>query len=252
VRYGEHPAMYFDFIGFNFMHPLLAKQEFRKAVASCMDFDTVVAEIYLDHALRAVTPVYPASWIGAGTAGAAYDESSASGLIRDARKGIDAVANLTILVNEENGERVKIAERLADALTAAGMNAYAEALPFDEFADRLQKGLYEIVVGSYSMTAVPDLGFIFHSTNIGNNGSNFLQYSDTRMDELLSAVNTAFSETEYMRTLAALQEYIATELPVIGLAFRNSAVITDSRVQGELRPAINNPLANINEWRLAQ
>jgi peptide/nickel transport system substrate-binding protein len=251
VRYGEHPAMYFDFIGLNSAHPLLAKPEFRKAVASCMDFDAAVAEIYLDHALRAPTPINPASWTSADIPGEPFNENAARQLIREARWGLDPVPNLTVLVNEENDERVKIANRLADALTAAGMSAYAEALPFNEFIARLSAKDYEIVVSSYNFTAVPDLRFAFHSSNI-ETGSNFLRWNDARTDELLEAVNSAFSELEYVRMVSELQKHFVETLPVIGLAFRNSAVITGERVQGELMPTLSNPLANINEWSLEE
>jgi peptide/nickel transport system substrate-binding protein len=223
--------------------------EFRQAVAACMDYNTAVAEIYLDHALRAAVPVNPASWLSTNVPLPGYDMEEARRLLRSALDETESISNIRIYANREDSERVKIAERLADALTEAGLAAYAEALPFEVFTGKLTSGDFEIAVAGYNLSAVPDLRFAFHSSEI-ETGGNFLRYENSRIDALFGAVNGAFSEQEYMRAAAELQNFFAEDLPVIGLVFRNSAVITDERIKGEIKPAYGNPFANINEWEL--
>jgi peptide/nickel transport system substrate-binding protein len=250
IRYEEYPAMYFDFIGFNFRHEWLAHKQFRQAVAHAFDADGHISRIYLTHAQRAATPVHPASWLYDETVPVyAYDMDLARSSLRLARQDLRTLligdqVPLRVLVNRENDQRVKIAESLVRALEELEIKMELEILPFEDFAEKLETGDYDIFVGSYHLSKVPDLTFAFHS------GGNLLRYGDPDLDALLDAAKTAYSENEHIRVLSALQHHIAEELPVISLAFRNSAVLTDVRINGALNPSLWYSLAGVNGWRL--
>jgi peptide/nickel transport system substrate-binding protein len=154
---------------------------------------------------------------------------------------------LRVITNEENEERVKIANALVEGMESVGLSASLETLPFDGFVERLNAGEFDLFVGSYNLSLVPDLRFAFSGMGIYE-GSNLLSYANRDMDALLDAAFAASTEAAYRRSLSSVQRYIAENLPVISLAFRKSAVITDTRVYGEIRPSAGNPYANINEW----
>jgi peptide/nickel transport system substrate-binding protein len=199
-------------------------------------------DVYLSHATRALSPVNPASWlydIHLPTFG--YDPAKARAAIRFIRQ--DGTP-LRILVGEENTERKKIAEGFAKSLLEIGLLTELTVLPFDEFNERIETGDYDIFVGCFYLDVVPDLTFAFHSDG------NIFNYADPELDALLAAAASAYSESEHVRLMHAVQQYIADALPVISLAFRHSAVLTDTRVTGALEPALWYSLSGVNGWGL--
>lgn len=250
TRNQEFAAMYFDFIGFNFNHPWLSHHLFRQALATAYDADEAISRIYLTHALRAYAPINPASWLYDHNLPALeHDREAAYELLLQAQREqfdrpIELAFPFRILVNIENDERVLIAEGFAAAMQGLGLETVIQALPFDEYAQKLEARDFDIFVGCFSLDVVPDLRFAFHS------GENIFNYSDAHMDELLAAAVAAPSEAELVRTLSELQHYIAQQIPVISLAFRQSAVLTDVRVTGDLNPALWYSLAGVNGWTL--
>lgn len=297
MRYGEYPAMYYDFIGFNFQHEVLQNKLFRQAIAHAMNMDELVSGVYLDHASRTLTPVHPASWVYDNTVPPyTYDMEKARVLLERVRRGetapkddspvetsadetTEAFANdatstenteiptdfeaeaevaeasngdieippLRVLVNEENDERVKAARMLTESMNQLGLETTLEILPFDTFYERLTAGDFDIFVGGYNLSVIPDLRFAFHSSHI-TTGSNLLSYSDPTLDRLMTAAFSTGTESGYVRALSNVQQYIAEELPVISMVFRKSAVLTSTRIYGDIKPSADNIFANVNEW----
>jgi len=239
VQTAEYVTNYFEFVGFNFERDTVQNVEIRRLAATAVTTEAFLNSLYIDNAMRAQTPVSPASWLHErGMPDAVADEAAA----RAALTGL----GLTILVNEENAERVKIAEALGVALSAAGAMPVVVSLPFDAYSERLLAGDFDMFVGGYNLSLLPDLSFMFHSQAIGS--TNLLRYQDARMDELLTNVFQATSDLNLRRAMGDLQKYIARELPCVGLVFRKSAVVTGAGVEAVGVPVANNPYAGIGEW----
>jgi peptide/nickel transport system substrate-binding protein len=249
THYGEYTAMYYEFIGFNFKTEIVNDLNFREAIARSFNVDELISNVFLTHAVRAVSPINPDSWAYDAKAPVyAFDIERAKLLIRQikSREAIE-IPTLRVITNEENDERIKVANALVEGMTSIGLSAELETLSFDKFVERLNAGEFDLFVGSYNLSLVPDLRFAFSGMGIIE-GSNLLSYSNNEMDELLGAAFTASTEVAYTRALSNVQRHIAENLPVISLAFRKSAVITDTRVYGEIIPSAGNPYANLNEW----
>jgi peptide/nickel transport system substrate-binding protein len=242
--------MYFDFIGFNFYHPWLSNKNIRQALAMAYDAEAAVSRIYLNHALRTHSPVNPASWLyDPAVPVYEYDPETARQLLLQAQQEqfnllIEQSFPLRILVNQENDERMLIAEGFSASMQGLGLETAVQALPFDDFVSKMEAGDYDIVVGCFYLDVIPDLTFAFHSSG------NLFNFKDTDLDAMLAAVVTAPSENEHIRLLSEVQRHIAQEIPIISLVFRNSAIITDTRIQGELKPSPWYSLAGVNHWEI--
>ena len=260
VSFFEHPAMHFDFIGFNFSRSIPQMPQFRQAIAHSLDVEQLIGDVFLTHAIPTRTPIHPASWLHEPEAPQFdHEPSTAIALAEQVRRvalrdGLwphDDEENqlaLTVLVNRENIEGLQIAETITTQMNAMGLPTELMALSFSNYIWHLENGYFDLFIGGYRLSLRPDLHFAFHSES----QENLLHLSDPELDRLLEAAAVASTDSQFYRTLSDLQIHIAQELPIIPLAFRHSAVITDRRIQGNIQPTTSNIFTNIQDWSFGQ
>ena len=238
----EFVSKYFDFIGFNFNNELFADNRVRAPITRCIDINEVVLNIYMGHAVTAHTPVSPASWLfERDTRLFSFDLNEAR-IVFEWLPVPDGFEGIKILVNAENDERIKLAEILSANLNSAGLYSKVEAENFDVFIERVENSDFDILIAGLHLSVNPDFNFLFHSSG------NMFNYKDETMDALLYGLSNAFNEEDFLMQASLLQKYIVDESVCIGIAFRKHAMLLDSRVQGEIKPVINNMFANVYEW----
>ncbi len=257
----EYVATYYDFIGFNFNNIALQSRNVRQAVAYAINKTEIVANIYLDHAVLTDTPVSPQSWLyepGVATYDYAPEQAvwllSADGYTLNddgfMEKDVNSVKmplSFRIAVNSENNERVKIANYLNTSLKAVGIQSEIISVPFDEYQKLLSTKAYDIFIGGFNLSVIPDLTFALHSSQV-EGGNNFFAYKDDKMDILLSQAASQPAEIPYKKAMSELQKYIADELPCISLAFRKTAVLSSKRINGAIAPTVDNIFYSISDW----
>ena len=236
----DFPAMYFEFIGFNFNGGLFCDVRARQGVAYAFDIDEAVSDVYSHQAIRAVSPIHPSSWMHDDEVhGPAYDIARAMSLLRT----VDTYEPLTVLVNEEHIERVIIAERLLAGLVRAGMEAELIVLPFEEYYARLMEGEFDLFLGGMQLDFAPEFGFMFEPSELFGYAPEMAVY--------LANLGYASTETAFLQAVSQLQQGFNQHLPVISLGFRHSAVLTGTRVQQLHAPATDHNFVFANEWIIA-
>ncbi|MDR0999790.1 MAG: peptide ABC transporter substrate-binding protein [Clostridiales bacterium] len=245
----EFNTMFYDFIGFNFKNDAFANKKLRQALAHSMNVDDMLSVIYLGHAVRSYTPVNPASWLyEPNTAKYDLNLDYAANLLAEAGYTSQEPLSLRLLVNEENMERVKICESLEQNLTRLGVNVTVDITDFDTYVSKLDAGEFDVFIGGYSISPAQELSFMLKSGDTPN----IFNYSDENMNKLLTASFIATGSVSWQKAMSDLQIYIAEELPVISLAFRKSAMLSDQKILGAKTPVENNIFANINAWYIAK
>ncbi len=243
----EFVMQYFDFVGFNFKREVFHNLNIRKTVAHVLPSSTVVDTIYINHAMTAHAPINPVSGFYLEDVTAyPYDLNIAKGLVVGSGYTKEQLT-FTMIVNKENEERVKIAHLLARGLNAVGMNVTVEELAFDAFQKRLVEDDFDLFVGGDMLSKVPDLSPLLHSSQIAG-GINYCNYANSNMDLLLMQAKNATDEASLKRELGEIQKFIATDLPLVSIAFRKSALITDQKIVGDKKITPDNLFYNINEW----
>lgn len=260
IEFTDYVTNIYDFIGFNLNNINLENKKFRQAIAMAINMDDIVDSIYLSHAVRAYSPINPSSWLHSDNLTKyEYDLEGARELLSslgflDDRNFLYKVQNdiatelkLRILVNEENEERFKIASIIQESLRHLKINSEIHSVSFEEYIQRVKSKDFEIFLGGYNLSEVPDISFAFHSSSI-QNGQNYFNYKNELLDSLLvSAVNTT-SENTFKSLLQDVQKIISDDIPCISIAFRNSVLLTDKNIYGNKKPTQNNIYENIEEW----
>jgi len=240
VRVSKYVTTCFEFVGFNFENETMQDTDVRRLVAQIAGDEAFLNGLYLDSAVRTVTPVSPASWL--------YSSDAASPA-PNMTKALAALAGQTvrILVNEENTERVRVAEYLAEALAAEGVTgAKVLSVAFDVYNESVAAGEFDILVGGYNLALAPELSFLLHSENMG--GTNIFRYQSETMDALLAAAFSATGDANLRRAMDELQKYIAEDVPCVGLVFRKSALLTDTNIHADPVPMEGDLLAGFANW----
>ena len=232
----------FDFIGFNFAHDTFSDLSARQAIASAVNTDYVIARAYLE-AAAAASPINPQSWLHYNnTTSFPFDLARSEQLFG----GFELTGSISILVNYENAERVLIAAHLAENLNSIDVDTIVEAVDFAEFQRRVSTGDFDIFIGGLSLAAAPNLASIFHSTNVVS--SNITGYATNEMDLLLYIARTATTDLAWIAAKRNLQSYIAENLPIYGIAFRQEILALNPRIHGNAATRIDDNLANIKQW----
>jgi len=263
IAAAEYTSQYYDFIGFNYTRPLFRNPDARRAVASVIDLSGAMSSVYLGHAARAYSPINPDSWLAVPDAAPpTYDPAAARRLFT--QSGVDFNGstarlktgppdsayqniNLTILVNSENNERVKIAGMLKDDLAKLKIKSTVVSAPFEDYQSDINALKYDILVGGFDLSAVPDLSFAFGSAG---GKTNIFGYADESMNACLANVTSAAGESAFKAAAADLQQYFYDSLPVVSIAFRNGALLTNPRVVLGDKPSLFYEFSDINLMKI--
>lgn len=255
------PKNHFDFIGFNFQNPVFNDKRVRQAVAYLISKDEFIDTVYLGQAIKASSPINPTSWLyDEDTSQYEYNLELAKNLIIEAGYvEIDDYGNLgsvdngvpeplifNILVNEENVERVQIANSIRHNLEVIGVGVNLMVYSFEDYTNELNNRNFDLVLAGVNLSISPDLGFLLHSSQI--RASNFMSYSSDTLDMLLATVVNSPNEGTYVDSISNLQKYISEELPFISIAFRTFVLLTDTSIKGDLSPSLNNIYLNVSQW----
>jgi len=239
--------MYFEFVAFNFRRELLRDLDVRQGIAHAFDADEAVAALYLANAVRAVSPIHPHSWIHDSTAtGPVYNPSLARVLLQYAAMET-ADTPLVILVNGDSTERTQMAYRLAASLTAAGLTVQVAAPTGAAYQAQLAAYDFCLFVGWAVLDAAPDFAFMFQENASGEYS---LFAPNAYLQHYFTMMQTASTESAYLQAAAQLQHAFAEQLPVLGLAFRYTALLTSTRIAGNPAPAPGHVFITADQWRL--
>jgi len=238
INHEIFPAMYFEFIGFNFEREKFNNVQTRRGIAHAFDACRAVQDVYLDQAVRATSPIHPYSLGGSNYVRHGYDLARARSLL----DAVQVYEPLIIVANEDNPQRISIAERFAASLTAAGLPTVAEVLPYEDYFARIENGDFDMFIGGVNLNFVPDVEFFF-------GGGLFME--DAQLATAFETTKNVVVEALYLQAMSQFGQSFADRLPVISLAFRHSAVLTTTRVQQNKAPATCNPFGWVNLWEIS-
>lgn len=246
----------YDFIGFNLQNSNLSNKKIRQSIAHGLNVDEIIKEVYLEHAVKTLVPINPNSWLyETELPWYETDINKAIGLIEESgytrnNEGI-FVSNeteeelfLNILVNQENEEKLKIARALSNKLKDIGIISEIVSKSFSEYRSDINNKSYDIFIGEVKLSDYVDLNFLFDSKN------NYFSYKSEAIDIQFNSFLSASSEEVYKRNISNIQKTIVNDIPLISLAFKNSAIIVDEDIRGIENSNDRNVYFNIQNWYL--
>lgn len=238
----EYTTRAYEYIGINFNKPILQDTKLRKALLYGTNREYILEKIYLYHGVSSDVPVSPESWL--------YDPMSKQyeSDIKKAKELLEGkTITLTLLINKENLQRKEVAMTLQKMYKDIGIDLEIIEADKEVFKERITSGQFDLFLGGWNLSIIPDLSFAFDSTNIVG-GSNYGAYVSSEMDALLKENLAAPNNQKLQETYSKLQMHISNQLPYLSLYFRNSAFIVNEKIKGNIKPHHMNVYQNIHEW----
>lgn len=253
-----YPSAEYEYMAMNHRGGIFSSQTVRCAVSSAIDRTAVVKNCYGGNAMETNAPIHPAAKnVAESSILSQYNLSGASEMLFLEGYTLDEGTRLlkdkngrklsfTLLVNEENQNRIKTAQLLAQQLFAAGIEVNIKELPFDEYTAEIEKGNFDAYLAGTRLQNLYD-----YEPLLSNEGAlNNYGYSGEYMQLALSALCSAPGADALSDAVFNFEEVFLREQPVCGLVFRMGALMTAENVMGKLMPEINAPYRNIWRWSL--
>ena len=232
------------YLGFNTASGICRDVRVRRALALCIDRESIAQVDFARHAVPSALPVHPNSPL--------YDRSLAAELAYDPEELMAQLTDLnlegralTVLVNSENTARVAAAERIAGQLRSTGLKVTLDKLAFEDYTLALQQGKFDLYLGEVVLTADFDLSALL----LPGAALNYGRWSDAAMSPLLSMYR-ASEGTQRSINARLMYGHLAQEVPIAPIAFKNGCVLTRwGRLSG-LNPVRGNVFYHLEGWTI--
>lgn len=247
----------YEFMGINHNKVIFQNAAIREALLYGIDREEMVHLFYLDHAVVTDTPISPTSYLYDRTLEIKkYDKERAKLLLtqegyeKDEHTGLlnknGNPLSFSLLVNEENRDRMKVAKQMQVMYKEIGIDLKIEAVNETTYLERIQTKQFDAFLGGYQLGYATDLSFALHSSSILS-GENYTSYKDPQMDELLQQAFLA-TPTTILDAYQKLQQYFVKQTPYVSLYFKKSVLMTHNEITGDIKPTPLNIFANVEKW----
>ncbi|MFM8771892.1 MAG: ABC transporter substrate-binding protein [Candidatus Kapaibacterium sp.] len=253
----------YSYVGLNCQNPILQDKVVRKALAHCLDRDALIKQVVRGLATPVNSPIYnDRKEYDKSITGVGYDPAKAKALLAQAGWSdvngdgvLDKMINgrmtpfvVSILVNAGNEAREAIAVAFSDELRKVGVKLDVRKLEWSVFLENLRTRKFDLSIGAWVNDPIPSDPYqIWHSSQIGNKGSNYAGFSSPRADQLLEMNRVEFDESKRVAYMQEFQRIVADEQPYIFLWSPQYPAIYNKRLHG-VRFSLVRPGYNPTQW----
>ena len=249
-------------------HPELRDVNLRTGLLEAIDRKTLLANVLGGRGSQADLPIpdWSAAFDPSAVTAAPYDVADAqtylttAGWVRTTAgwtaPKATATYTLDLLTPTEatNPLLYQTAQQVAANWRAIGLNVVIDAVPLNNYLDRMGSGLYSAAVAIFEIGLDSDLGPMLLSSQVGSGGSNVSGLVDKTLDQLLLTARKTTDSAGHQAAVAAVEKYISTTVPVLPLCFRDYDLVVSSRVRGPVSNDLGDPSGrfwDVIDWRLA-
>ena len=251
-------------------HPILGDKLVRQAMATALDYDSIIKDIFLEQGFRQTANVMPAvSWayddalapysFNVDAANALLDEAGWVDANGDGVREKDGIEiKLNLITNAGNTTRVDLGTYAQDALSKIGIQIDFQAVDFGTMLEQMDAQTYDMyLIGWTGLGPDPATDYpFFHSGDdvVGSGFNNVSYYNEeleTLMDEGRSVAGCAVEDrAPYYKQI---QQIIKDDVPYIFITGSQANIAYNSKWEGlDPKPwAASEPVYwNTHEWFL--
>lgn len=237
------------YVGINTTTSAFSDIELRKSLCSIIDKGHIVDTTMFSHAVIADSPISSKAYF--------YRNDDDGKTVYTS----DALANkknmkLFVLYNTESKYKEGIAKYICDELRKLGIEADISGVDYDTYCRRVNSGDYQLYIGEINMSRDCSLKFMFdthenygavsgdetvvklpESAHMTYNGSGICDYSDSKLDNIISNINSAKDIEALSMAYNNLSRFYRENIPQIPLFHKNDALLINQRIKG--KPNVN-------------
>jgi peptide/nickel transport system substrate-binding protein len=251
-------------------HPILGDKAVRQAIATALDYESIINDIFLGQGFRQVSNVMPAvTWAYDDTlAPYTFDVDAANALLEGAgwvdsdgdgvREKDGVEMQLDLITNAGNTTRVDLGTYVQDALSNIGIQVDFQAVDFGTMLEQMDAQTYDMyIIGWTGLGPDPatDYPFFHSGDDVVGSGFNNVSYYNADVEEAMDlgrAVPGCALE-DRAPYYKQIQAQIKEDVPYIFITGSQSNIAYNSRWEGiDPKPwAASEPVYwNTHEWFL--
>jgi len=253
------PSFAYTYLGYNLRDKRFADKRVRKAINSAVDKNEIISMVLLGLGKVATGPYLPDSWAYNDLVKPApFDPQKAKELLKEAgwidtnndgwldKNG--SVFEFTIITNQGNEERLKVAQIIQRRLKDVGIRVKIKVIEWSVFlTEHIDKRKFEAVLLGWALPMEPDNYDIFHSSKTGEGQFNFIGYKNEEVDKLLTEGRRNFDIVKRKACYQRIHEILYDDQPYMFIYVPESISILHSRFKG-IKPAPIGIGYNFIDW----
>lgn len=235
----------YSYIGWN--HKKSGKDTFftdkrvRQAMTYLTDRQKIIDEIYLGHAEIAVSPFNPQSRQHDATLQPRpYSVEHGKQLLKEAgfadRNGDGVLENeqgenfeFELIFPNSSEDAKRLVLLLKDLYAKAGIVLKPKATEWPVMLEKANTKDFDAMILAWTSVVESDLYQIFHSSQIKDNGDNYISYKNTKLDGLIEKARTTVNPDKRMPIWHQCERILYDDQPYTFLFQRASLVFVDNR-----------------------
>lgn len=219
----------YNFIGFNFKHPILGDVQVRKALSMLFNLPMIVEKFEYNLTNQATGPIYVQSDYANPNVkptpyspqdalkilnAAGWKDSDKNGVLDKVIKGKKTDLSFTIL--EPTQEMMKYLTVFKEDASKAGVEINLKNVEWNSFIKLLDERNFDAVRLAWGPAGVDwDPKQVWHSSSISGTGSNFIGYSNKEVDRLIDESRKIYEREKRIPLLHKVHEIISSDYPYI-------------------------------------
>lgn len=245
------------FLGFNTAEGILSLPEMRRAIAYIIDKNQIIERDIYGRGEAADAPIYPNAWFYSSELNNIEISSDGDYLERVLADngwykrngryfkdfgGYETELVLSITVNSENEEKLRIAEDIAKMLEDAGLTVKLKAFPYEKYLMKINDRDFSMFLGELSLPPNMD------PTDLVKSGKNYFSYSSDEADSVVAKLTSAETSEEIKNCYNEFYGIFSKDMPFVPLFFRKEAMLYNSALSGFSAPNYFKVYRNIENW----
>lgn len=242
-----------EFIVFNTDSPATKDKMVRRGICRAIDRKEVLQNGYMEDAVLSDTVYYP-GFLGVADdenthpfdrdqaekllAKAGYEDRDLNGKIEN-EEGENI--SLTILVNNDNANRIAAARIIEKNLEHIGFTVSVVSVPWDEYTSFIAKKEFDILLTGYEMEANYDLRSFF-------DGKAPWKYTNNELLEKARELDRLHSAEEYTEIFKELKEMMIDDSVYYPLVYKKMGLIGIDTFEAGTLPMFNDIYKNCYTW----
>jgi ABC-type transport system substrate-binding protein len=233
----------FNFIGWNFKHPILKDKQVRKALSMLFNRNLIIEKFEYNLSEPATGPIYVQSdYANPNVKAVDFNPKEALKVLniagwRDSDKNgiLDKIIDgkkkeLTLTILEPASDMMKVLTIFKEEARKIGVEINLKTIEWNSFVKLLDEKNFEGVRLAWGSGGVEwDPKQIWHSSSSQGAGSNFISYSNPEVDSLIDQARKLYEREKRIPLLQRVHQLIADDYPYIFFFNRNYTLYTHTK-----------------------
>ncbi len=254
VATAEYVGNEYGCLLFQMQRPVFQDVNVRKAILAGVNRDKIITDVLFSHAIKAETPVNPASYLFRPQSKSEYDVEAAKALLKhsgwesDPKDGLfkkgenkEEILRFSLLINEDSAFKKQLAQSIKEDMSYLGIEVTVVAKPFSEYEADYYSGNFDAVLANIKM------GFDYDMTSLLMTGKNVASFSDPTMDLIFQNIGKT-EGAEKSNYYQRLQENFLQIVPHVSLYYTKTTLLSTSKLKKGLQPTAFSIYHNIENW----